>query len=122
MNYIDSAVIDNCLGEIIIPTTRPLPKRANDSSQIYIWVLNKADKIIKNFTFYGQEFEVHVEDDEIILTHPTWSLSGMGKSFLEAERNLIQESKIALEHYINIPDSQLSEEAIKMKDFILQIP
>lgn len=114
------AVLDKYIvGEVIIPNTKPLPKTANNSSQVYVYALNIADKIIKTYKFCGEEFEIYLEDDNIILSHPTWSLSGMGKSLIDAEKNLLQESKIVLEHYIDVPESKLSEDAIELKNFLL---
>ena len=43
----------------------------------------------------------------------------MGKSLIDAEKNLLQESKIVLEHYIDVPESKLSEDAIELKNFLL---
>ena len=114
------AVLDKYIvGEVIISNTKPLPKTANNSSQVYVYALNIADKIIKTYKFCGEEFEIYLEDDNIILSHPTWSLSGMGKSLIDAEKNLLQESKVVLEHYIDVPESKLSEDAIELKNFLL---
>lgn len=118
-NYAVAVLDKYIVGEVIIPNTKPLPKTANNSSQVYVYALNIADKIIKTYKFCGEEFEIYLEDDNIILSHPTWSLSGMGKSLIDAEKNLLQESKIVLEHYIDVPESKLSEDAIELKNFLL---
>ena len=118
-NYAVAVLDKYIVGEVIIPNTKPLPKTANNSSQVYVYALNIADKIIKTYKFCGEEFEIYLEDDNIILSHPTWSLSGMGKSLIDAEKNLLQESKVVLEHYIDVPESKLSEDAIELKNFLL---
>jgi hypothetical protein len=118
-NYAVAVLDKYIVGEVIIPNTKPLPKTANNSSQVYVYALNIADKIIKTYKFCGEEFEIYLEDNNIILSHPTWSLSGMGKSLIDAEKNLLQESKIVLEHYIDVPESKLSEDAIELKNFLL---
>ena len=127
------AALDNYVGEVIIPNTKPLPKTANNSSQVYVYALTNGSLNIgkwidfvltvkyakETYRFCGEEFEIYIEDNNIILSHPTWSLSGMGKSLIDAEKNLLQESKVVLEHYIDVPESKLSEDAIELKNFLL---
>lgn len=108
-------------GEVIVHNTKPLPKKATGSSQNHFWVLNSADIIIRQHEFCGEKFNLHLEGDNIILSHPIWSLAGTGKNLLDAERNLITESKIVFNHYMNIPEEDLSEDAIRMKEFLLRI-
>jgi hypothetical protein len=114
-------VLDKYQGEVIIPHLNLFPKAIEyDSSRVY-YSLNDSTKIIKTYKFCGEEFEISIEEDNIILSHPIWSLSGMGKTLVDAEKNLLQESKIVLEHYIDVPESKLSEDALELKKFLLHI-
>lgn len=99
-----------------------IPKKdQSESYSIYTLEILTNNKIIKKHQINGVEFNVICEDENIIISHPIWSLSSIGKSLQEAEINVIKEAKEVLEHYSKYDPRSMSVEAIKMRDFLLRI-
>jgi hypothetical protein len=42
--------------------------------------------ILGTYLFYGEEFSIDEEDDQIILYHPLWSLAALESSFTKPSR------------------------------------
>jgi len=102
---------------IIISNNLVYADPLNDSSEIYVLEVNNDNEVIKKYKILDEEFNIFADGENIILTHPQWSLSGMGESLIDAERNLYKEAKEVFGHY-NIPNSQLTPDAIKLKEFL----
>ena len=64
---------------------------------------------------FNEHFRWYKEDGQYFIEHPKWSLVGMGENLQDAHRNLLEDISITREHFINIPDEELTEEAKKMK-------
>ena len=64
---------------------------------------------------FEEDFKWYQEDNEWFVEHPIWSLVGMGKTLQDAHRDLIKEIEITQEHFCEIPDEELTEEAKRMK-------
>jgi len=69
----------------------------------------------------GENFNWYEEDNEFFIEHPKWSLVGMGETLQDAHGDLIEEIKITKEHFCEIPDEELSEEAKRMKEWLAQL-
>lgn len=69
----------------------------------------------------GEEFDVEKEGDEYVLTHPRWSLLGMGRTLVEAEIDLIKGAREISPHYVGKSLSSLSRDAFMMRDFLLRV-
>jgi hypothetical protein len=69
----------------------------------------------------GEEFLLLIEDNYIILSHPKWSLTGVGPNLLSAENDLRKKARIFIEGYDSIPLKELSNEAIKFRNYLFSI-
>lgn len=78
-------------------------------------------KVVLDHYINNERFILISKNNKIYLTHPIWSLSGMGKNLLDAELDLINDAKIIAEEYIHEVDKNLSQEAQKLKEFLIQI-
>ncbi len=105
---------------IILPKNIPV-KISNNSTDIIYLEVSQNDEVIKKHKIKGEEFEIYSDGINIILTHPTWSLSGIGPTLIEAERNLYNESKYVYEHYKNYSPEELTEDALKLREFLIKI-
>ena len=77
---------------------------------------------MKNFwDWFYEEFDIVFEDEYIYLSHPKWSLTGMGKTLIDAERDLLKEAKESLIHYQKYAGSELTEDALEMKEYLIKI-
>lgn len=70
---------------------------------------------------HGESFNVSVEEGLVTLSHPEWSLMGMGASVAEAEAALIVEALELREVMRAIPAESLNDAARAMKDFLGRI-
>jgi hypothetical protein len=77
--------------------------------------------ILGTYLFYGEEFLIDEEEDQLIIHHPRWSLAGSGKTLHEAEHDLAMRAKILLHAYTGIPENELSSEAQQMIGFLQKI-
>ena len=64
---------------------------------------------------FNEIFECYEEDGEWFIEHPKWSLVGVGSTLQEAHRDLIKDLEFTQEHFCDIPDEELTEEARQMK-------
>ncbi|MHB8581049.1 MAG: hypothetical protein ACYDA4_14500 [Ignavibacteriaceae bacterium] len=110
--------IQQSIPETITSQSVDFSNRDIESSKIYYFAISSSNEVIKKYKFYGEEFDIYSDGENIIISHPLWSLSGMGESFLEAERNLIEESKEILEHYSKYSLSELTKDAVDMINFL----
>lgn len=74
--------------------------------------------IYTTITIKGENFELEREDGMFYISHPLWSLVGMGKDVTKAVSSLFENAKIKADYYCNTEDSSLSEEAIKFKTYL----
>ena len=95
-------------------------KSQNGSSESYIEIIDE-NQVIKKYKLLDEDFNILIDGDNIILTHPNWSLSGMGDTLLEAERNLYKEAGEIFDYYNSIPDTELTIEAVQLKEFLKRI-
>jgi hypothetical protein len=70
---------------------------------------------------HGESFIVSVEDGVVILSHPVWSLMGIGASLTEAEAALIAEAFELRDVMRTIPEESLNGGAHRMKEFLDRI-
>lgn len=113
----DLSVLDASRSEIIFTDKINNNKEYTGTPEIYFFEICDDNEVIKKIKILDEEFDIYSDGENIILTHPQWSLSGIGISLLEAERNLYEEAKSILPHYSK-PNSQLTEDAINLKEFL----
>ncbi|MDP3149775.1 MAG: hypothetical protein Q8N83_11665 [Ignavibacteria bacterium] len=78
--------------------------------------------IIKDSINIGNEsFLFEKEDNYYYLSHPKWSLVGMGKNLYEAEVDLLNEAKELLTDMRELPTESLSQEALNLLDYLYSI-
>lgn len=65
--------------------------------------------------YYDNEYEM------FFITHPIWSLAGMGETLQEAHRDLLLEIEEVKEYYCKCPDERLSSDAINFKRWLTPI-
>lgn len=69
----------------------------------------------------GERFHVELDNGTVFLSHPSWSLTGGGASFAEAERDLISEAR-ELRHVLSeIPPMKMSWDALQLRNFVLKV-
>jgi hypothetical protein len=66
---------------------------------------------------YGELFNVETEDGHVYVTHPRWSLVGMGKTLFGAEMSLIAEAKIIYHSFCDAPPKQVSPNWLDLMDY-----
>jgi hypothetical protein len=69
----------------------------------------------------GVRFGVKAEDGFVIIQHAKWSLMGRGSDVGDAKEKLISEAKDISSFYLEIDDSDLTAEAVKLKAFVRKI-
>lgn len=77
--------------------------------------------ISKSIKLFNQVFDFLNEDGVITLTHPKWSLVGIGDDLLSAERNLVENAKILADGYFQLPINELTLEAIEFRNYLLTL-
>ena len=73
------------------------------------------------YTIASVEFLIEKEDGYIYITHPRWSLTGMGRTFLEAEADLLTDAEDVADVYFDFDESELDKEALDMVAFLYSI-
>lgn len=109
-------------------TSPPESPEAEPSGRVYVEVAmrlteSEADQIVNlsgRVVVRRETFFLEVEDDEIRLTHPRWSLMGSGASFLEAEKDLMREAAELAALWADKPASEMSREALRLRDYAMQ--
>lgn len=74
-----------------------------------------------DYEYKGERFDIKKENGLLYISHPKWSLVGMGDTLLDAEIDMINGAKIIADDYINVPESTLSQEAVNLKRYLLKI-
>lgn len=100
----------NCNGELI----------SDGSTEESIKPKHSCVKIIKRtLQIKNVTFDLSFEDNQFMISHPKWSLMGSGATFALAYLDLLENSKIFLEGYLNSPITDLTFDAIEFRDFLL---
>lgn len=107
--------------EVILQDKMVFTESLNEDSATYVLEILTDNEIVKKYKIHGEEFNIYADGENLIITHPRWSISGFGKTLIDAERNLFKEAKEVLEHYNKYSISELSNDAKLMKDFLKQI-
>jgi hypothetical protein len=71
--------------------------------------------------FRGELFQVVVEDGQVFLEHPVWSLLGSGSSLAAAEFDLESEALDLADVMRDMPETALSPEACRLREFVLRL-
>lgn len=74
-----------------------------------------------DYEYKGERFKIYRKNGLIYISHPKWSLVGMGDTLLKAELDMLEDAKLIADEYINQPDTELSTQAIKFKQYLLKI-
>lgn len=72
-------------------------------------------------TIAGEDFLLSREDGYIFLSHPEWSITGFGKSLLDAERHLKQRIQRMYSDLLETPASEMTIRALDLRDFLIKI-
>lgn len=102
----------------------PIPPDTVHSTVVLIPINECKEKITLAsplISMFGEMFEVVADEGYVILSHPAWSLTGLGKDFVEAEKDLVENARILANVYLNRPVSQMTIGALEFRDFLLQI-
>jgi hypothetical protein len=70
--------------------------------------------------FRGEQFQVVIEDGQVFLEHPVWSLVGVGSSLVAAEFDLESEALDLADVMRDMSDAALSPDARRLRDFVLR--
>ncbi|MDR8390639.1 hypothetical protein NC796_05790 [Aliifodinibius sp. S!AR15-10] len=73
------------------------------------------------YTYKGERFNLDRKNGLIYISHPKWSLVGMGETLLKAEIDMLKDARLIADEYISQSDSELSKEAQKLKQYLLKI-
>jgi hypothetical protein len=69
----------------------------------------------------NEEFRMIEDGTFVTLTHPHWSLNGIGKNISEAVMDLYKEAEIISEMYLDEPTEKLSQHSQKLKEFLVHL-
>jgi hypothetical protein len=101
---------------LIVYNSRPF-----ETPQLIKWEFI-SKKILRDYILIMDEkFFIEKENDMIYLTHDKWSLVGVGKNLIEAEKDLMIEAKELFNNIRKIELNNLSQGAIQMRDFLFKI-
>lgn len=95
------------------------PVHLDASSGVWIEPIELVPRYIHEVA--GEPFFLEREDGYIYLSHIRWSLTGAGKSLLEAEQDLIEDARLKAEIYLSHPVEQMTYDAFEMGNFILRL-
>ncbi len=80
-----------------------------------------AQREIQNrYTIKNEEFLLEFEDDLIFLTHPNWSLAGVGETIALAEQDVLKTARIKAQHYLTTSPDKLTERALQFRDYLVK--
>lgn len=68
----------------------------------------------------GEPFDVHIDDDEVLITHPRWSLMGSGATLGQAEQDLMYEAAALAEMWAEKRVEEMSDDARRLRDYALK--
>jgi len=94
------------------PVGRPRPK-----SQVKI----KRRPVIAHYRIAGEVFSLEVRRGRVFITHPRWSLMGVGKTLAQADKALRNEAGVVARVYGEMPANTLDVEALRLYHFALRI-
>lgn len=69
----------------------------------------------------GELFNASKEDGKIFLTHPTYSMVGVGDTFEEAEKDMLKREAIALEVYNEFDEREMTVKAIEYRKYLYRL-
>jgi hypothetical protein len=69
-------------------------------------------------TIAGEYFAINHEGDAVVLSHPRWSLLGVGEDIGSALTDLITEARDVRDAMRGLPDPTLSAEALRLKSYL----
>lgn len=80
-------------------------------------------EIIEKLEIEGEEFGLEYDDaiEQFFITHPRWSLVGMGSTYLLARADLIKGIYLVSELYFEKDRSEMSIEAYRMTKFMRRV-
>lgn len=81
---------------------------------------NRKVNILKEIELYGAIFNYELQDGNILITHPVWSLIGFGENLFQAQRDLYENMREIKGDFIYEFDSQLTDDAIELKEFLIR--
>ena len=101
------------------------PRSVEQSSELTVFqtklfTLPIGDKQLMT-EFAGQLFNLEIEGGSVILTHPRWSLVGLGSTLGDAERDLVEQARDALEALSFFQISEFSPDELEYRDFLLSV-
>lgn len=73
-----------------------------------------------SITIEGEVFNCLQEDGWVMITHPKWSIMGVGEDVESARKDLKDTASIVASDYIDEKDSNLTPEAIRLKAFLIK--
>lgn len=69
----------------------------------------------------GERFYLEIEDDQVYLRHPRWSLLGIGDTEADAEQDLRTEAACLAEVLLEMPVETLDFDTLSLRDFVLRV-
>lgn len=75
----------------------------------------------KTYFIADEEFVVNDDGSFVEVSHPRWSLNGIGKNISEAVMDLYNEAEIVQGMFLDEPVEKLSPDALKLRDFLTTI-
>ena len=78
-------------------------------------------KICLTHQIADELFDLTIENGTFLLTHPVWSLEGEGKKLIEAEKDILKEARELSTSFFKLSISELDENALGMRNFLLEI-
>lgn len=79
-------------------------------------------KRFPDIVIFGESFRVEqFEDGSFLVSHPKWSLSGIGSNLFEAEREVYKSAKTASEIYLKESVRNLNYEALRMRKYLIEL-
>lgn len=77
--------------------------------------------LVATVQFADESFVLERMGSETVLRHPQWSLAGYGRDLMEAQRDLMEAAQELAEMLRDEDPSALSQEAQKMREFVLSL-
>lgn len=70
---------------------------------------------------FGEKFHVKIEGGNVVISHPEWSLVGVGRNKIEAKEDLYREIGELSEIYLEESPLEMSRGALDMRGFLYKI-
>ncbi len=81
----------------------------------------KTTRLPPQIDVFGQKFDVIEEYGKIVVSHPRWSLSGVGDTLVEALEDLYKDFDKTCEWYSYYDRDMMTREAIDMTDYLISL-